>query len=177
MFGHAGPTPEFVMRTGAYALLNPVDARRDVSAQFVSNWTAQAVGRQPVMAANVRNLPPPVATGPILPPQPAAPTVTPPAAPAVAASTMAGFFGLGFGSNAAAPASAPVPAAAPPAKSGFRLVGMDLRSTAIVSGASLGLGMFSGLLAGGPSRRFRGGLIGALSGVATGIAAVWLSRR
>lgn len=45
--GHAGPTPEFVMRTGAYALMDPVNARHGVSANFIDNWTKKAVGLQP----------------------------------------------------------------------------------------------------------------------------------
>lgn len=89
-FGHAGTTPDFVMRTGSYAMFDPLDARRDVKAKFIERWTRKTVGRQP-MSQGIRTVPPPVPVGPITAPKPAAPLPAPDV-PAPAAT--AGFMGV-----------------------------------------------------------------------------------
>jgi hypothetical protein len=48
MFGHdGGSIPEFIMRTGAYAMFNPLHARQDINAKHVEREVSIPVGQRP----------------------------------------------------------------------------------------------------------------------------------
>lgn len=158
-FGHAGPTPEFVMRTGAYALFDPLDARQDVKASWVSKWTNEATGRAADTMPGIRNTPPSIAVGPIKQPGPQVPiqmpTMTTPS------ESMQGYFGY-FGADAPVPAVVLAPAKVATA-------------TWLLGGAAgFTLGALGGVLVSRSGRRATGGLTGAAIGAASAAAALLL---
>lgn len=135
--GHAGSTPDFVMRTGAYAVMDPINARRDVSQGFVNNWTRRSVGRQGNPPGFAQNTPSPVNVN--------------------ADAPVAGF-GY-FGADAAAASAVPVAVAAT-----FRPDLIDERRLAVGLAGSAVVGTLGGLVIAGEGRRGKGALLGALLG-------------
>lgn len=168
-------TPDAVMRTGSYGLFDPLNARANVRAGFIENWTRKAVGRQP-MSEGIRTVAPPVPVGPIKPPMPAAPlpvnnttpsdAQAPQAAEVVEAEAekaMAGYMGNymfinGFGA--------------------FE----DYKSYLYGAGVGAGVGLLGGLalslLSSGYDRKYlRNTLVGAAAGAGAGAGAVFVTSR
>lgn len=144
--GHAGSTPDFVMRTGAYAVMDPINARRDVSQGFVNNWTRRSVGRQGNPPGFAQNTPSPVNVN--------------------ADAPVAGF-GY-FGADAPATPSRHAVLATATVQT------LDPKFAIWGGAGGAAVGVLGGLVAGGQGRRVKGALIGALIGAvgAVGTAAL-----